>query len=240
MCMCKSALLFSKKDYVLGDALRHICRKQKVNLIYALTFPEVLHHTITSHPEVLFFDAESVDFNYEVYKDFVQSRYFYIPKIIIFSLDLQKYKFNDKNIIILNKKNFIDEVEKILSLIEEKESVGLEQEKLDKCKQKVVDILNEIGITTKYLGYEYIKELVVDIVNDRRILQSFNKKLYPKIAIKYNTRINNIERNIRNAINIAKRNCKDKELYLRICGKFRKDKVPSNKQFITWLVEEVS
>lgn len=238
--MCKSALLFSKRDYILGDALRHICRKQKVNLIYALTFPEVLHHITTSHPEVVFFDAESFDFSYDLYNNFVQSRYFYIPKIIIFSLNPEKYKINDKNIIILDKENFVDDVERILELVEEKESIGLEKEKLDKCRQKAIDILNEIGITTKYLGYEYIKELVVDIVNDRRMLQSFNTKLYPKIAIKYNTQVNNIERNIRNAINIAKKNCKDKELYNRICGKFRVDKVPSNKQFITWLVEEVS
>ncbi|MDD4110299.1 MAG: sporulation initiation factor Spo0A C-terminal domain-containing protein [Clostridia bacterium] len=238
--MCKSALLFSKKDYMLSDALRYICRKQKINLIYAINLPEVLHHTTTSHPEIIFFDAEGFDFNYELYKEFVQSRNFYIPKIIIFSLTPQKYKLQDQNLKVVDKKNFVDEIEKMLSLIEEKDSVPLDKEKIEKCRQKTIEILNEIGITTKYLGYEYIKELVIHIVNDRRMLKSFNTNLYPKIAVKYNTPVNNIERNIRNAINIAKRSCKDKELYKKICGKFNEDTVPSNKQFITWLVEEVS
>ena len=35
--MCKSAVLFSKRDYSLGEALRPICRNEKVNLVYCLT-----------------------------------------------------------------------------------------------------------------------------------------------------------------------------------------------------------
>ena len=238
--MCKSALLFSKKDYTLGSTLRNICREQKINLAYALTFPEVLHYSITSHPEILFFDAEGVDFNYNLYKEFLESRYFEIPKIIIFSFDPDDYKFRDENILVLDKKDYANKVEKALKNVEEKKSKKVCKEDLEKYKQKTSELLSKIGITTKYLGYEYIKELVIDIISDKRMLKSFNTKLYPKLAMKYNTQINNIERNIRNAIGIAKKNCKDKELYYRICGKLNLNKAPSNKQFITWLVEEVS
>lgn len=238
--MCKSALLFSKKDYALGDSLRYICRSQRMNLIYSLTFPEMLHHVISSHPEIIFFDAESIEFSFDLYKEFVDTRFFDIPKIIIFTPEPEKYKFKDENIVIVNKKNYVDKIEKILSNLEEKTSHKLDKEKIEQYRESTVKILLELGITTKYLGYEYIKELVVDIINDKRMLKSFNKKLYPKLAVKYNTQINNIERNIRNAINIAKKNCKNKELYNRVCGKINNTGYPSNKQFITWLVEEVS
>jgi hypothetical protein len=238
--MCKSALLFSKKDYALGDSLRYICRNQKINLIYALTFPEVLNHIVSSHPEILFFDAESIEFSFDLYKDFTDTRFFDIPKIIIFTPDPDKYKFKDENILIVNKKNYVDKIEKMLSNIEEKKSQKLDKEKVEQYRQKIITVLLELGITTKYLGYEYIKELVVDIISDKRMLKSFNTKLYPKLAVKFNTQINNIERNIRNAINIARNNCKNKELYSRICGKINNTGYPSNKQFITWLVEEVS
>ena len=79
--MCKSAILFSKRDYSLGEALRYVCREQKINLIYCLTFPEVIHYVVTSNPEVLFYDAESIDFNFEVYDDFVRSNLFFIIQI---------------------------------------------------------------------------------------------------------------------------------------------------------------
>lgn len=238
--MCKSALLFSKKDYVLGDSLRNICRSERVNLIYALTFPEVLHHVINSHPEVIFFDSEFVNFRFDLYSDFVKTRYFEIPKIIIFSLEPEKITYKDENIFVVDKKNYYEKVLNILSKIEEKKSIELQQENLERCKEETIKLLLELGITTKYLGYEYIKELVIDVIRDKRMLKSFNTKLYPKLAVRYNTQVNNIERNIRNAIAIANKRCRNKELYSEVCGNNNFEDIPSNKQFITWLVEKVS
>lgn len=238
--MCKSALLFSKRDYALGDALRYVCRRQRVNLIYALTFPELLHHCITVYPEIVFFDTDGCEFKYEMYKEFVDSRVFDIPKIIVLSHTPNQYSFKDKNIEVLNKKDYIDKVSEILKGVEQRKPKFLNPEKELQYKEKISNLLLELGITTKYLGYEYIKELVIDIIRDKRMLQSFNKKLYPKLAIKYSTQINNIERNIRNVLNIAKKNCENSEYFNKACGKFNEKGVPSNKQFITWLVEEVS
>ncbi len=238
--MCRSALLFSKKDYVLGDSLRNICRTERINLIYTLTFPEVLHHLIEARPEIIFFDSECVNFRFDLYSDFVKARYFEIPKIIIFSLEPEKIIYKDENIFVVNKRNYHEKVLNILSKIEEKKSNKLDEESLEKFKEDTINLLLELGITTKYLGYEYIKELVIDIIKDKRMLKSFNTKLYPKLAIKYNTQINNIERNIRNAISIANKRCKNKELYNEISGTDNSEEIPSNKQFITWLVEKVS
>ncbi len=108
--MCKSALLFSKKDYNLGDSLRYLCRKERINLMYALTFPEVLHYCLKYHPEILFFDGESINFNLDLYKEFIQTRYFEIPKIILFCTDKNKINFKVSSLVFfLNSFNFIKE-----------------------------------------------------------------------------------------------------------------------------------
>jgi hypothetical protein len=198
---------------------------------------------MTSRPEVIFFDAENMEFKFDVYSDFVSSRVFYIPKIVVLSLDPENMIFNDDNIIVLDKKNYSDHIVKLLSQLDESEAKTFDGEKLEECRSKVTKLLSDLGVTTKYLGYEYIKELVVNIICDRRMLKSFNTKLYPKIAIKYNTQVNNVERNIRNAIGVAISRCKNKNLFDDICGKASLsyfNKVPSNKQFITWLVDKVS
>lgn len=241
--MCKSALLFSKKDYSLAEAIKYICRDKKFNLTYCLTFPEVIHHVINSKPEILFFDAEHIEFNYSLYKDFVSSKLFFMPKIIILSLNPTFYSLNEPNLTVVDKNNFTDKILQILEQTEEKTSKGLSAEKICEIKNKATKMLYDLGITTKYLGYDYIRELVVHIIEDKRMLRSFNKKLYPKLAMKYNTQVNNIERNIRNAITIASQRSKNKTLFDEISGRCllsNAGPVPSNKQFITWLVDKIS
>lgn len=240
--MCKSAILFSKRDYSLGEALRYVCREQKINLIYCLTFPEVIHYVVTSNPEVLFYDAESIDFNFEVYDDFVRSNLFFIPKIVLLTLNPSSYELNDPNIIVVNKRNFSNDVVNVLNNVKEKQGKILTLEKAEEIRCKTTRILSELGITTKYLGYEYIRELVLSVIEDKRVMQSFNKKLYPKLAVRYNTQVNNIERNIRNAITVASQRIKNKILFDEISGRgllSNAGPIPSNKQFITWLVDKV-
>lgn len=241
--MCKSAVLFSNKDYSLGEALRYICRDQKVNLIYSLTFPELLNNVVNLNPEIIFYDLDTNEFPLNIYQQFKETKLFYLPKIAILTSYPEKFSYNDENIFVFNKNNFANDVIKLLSLTKEKAATTIKPEKIEEIKNKTTKILSDLGLTTKYLGYEYIRDLVVNIIEDKRLLQSFNKKLYPKIAIKYNTPVNNIERNIRNAITVASQRSKNKILFDEISGRgalFNAGPTPSNKQFITWLVEKVS
>lgn len=241
--MCKSAVLFSKKDYSLGEALRILCRSQKVNLIYSLTFPELLSNIINSNPEIVFFDAETIDFPYKIYKEFKDTKLFYVPKIVILTTQPSELKFEDDELVVLDKRNFSENVSLMLSKTSEKEAKQLNPEIIEAVKNKTTKVLSEVGITTKYLGYEYIRELVVIVYKDKRLLQSFNKKVYPKLAMRYNTQVNNVERNIRNAITVASQRSKNRIIFDEISGRSaltNAGPVPSNKQFITWLLEKVS
>lgn len=240
--MCKSAILISKKDYLLTEGIKYVCKQQKVNLTYCLTFPELLYHSSNFKPEIIFYDEESLNFPYELYKDFVTSKLFYVPKIVLITPNPSKFNFSEKNIKIVNKHNFCEEIPLILNNVEEKHVNELSPEYIEKIKDQTTKILYDLGITSKYLGYEYIKELVVYVKTDKRLLQSFNKKLYPILAMQVNTNVNNIERNIRNAIAVASERSKNKRLFDEISYRnslINPNPVPSNKQFITWLVEQV-
>lgn len=241
--MCKSAILFSKDDFNLGERLKFVCREKRANLSYCRTFPELLFLNSQSMPELIFFDDESIPFNYKLFLDFKQSKLYHIPCIVIVSTCPEKFTFNDESIIVVNKQNYINQFDKIFNKIGEKKSKLLSETQKNTIKKDVSTFLNKLGLTTNYLGYSYIKELVVKVVEDRRKLKSFNSKLYPELAMQYNTPVINIERNIRNAINVAIKSCKDKEIYDKITTGLHLSnvhRVPSNKQFITWLVEKVA
>lgn len=241
--MCKSALLVSKKDYLLAEVVRYICREQKVNLIYCLNKAEMVHQTFNNKPEIVFFDEENVEFPYEIYKEFVDSKLFYVPEMVLITPNPSKFELADDSIKIVNKNNVSEEIPTMLKEAKEKPLLTLSQEEVERIKEKTAHLLNDLGITPKFLGYDYIKELVVLIKADKRLMQSFNKKLYPILAVKLNTNVNNIERNIRNAILVASKRSKNRRLFDEICNRnslIVKSSIPSNKQFLTWVVEQVS
>lgn len=241
--MCKSAVLFSKRDYLLAEGIRYVCREEKVTLTYCLTAAELLFQTLTSKPEIIFYDEENIEFSYVQYKEFVNSKLFYIPKIVLITTNPSKFNFSEINIKIVDKRNILEEVPLVLKTTIEKAAKTLDPQYIELVKEKTARILNDIGITPKFLGYDYIKELVSLIIKDKRLMQSFNKKLYPILAMAVNTNVNNIERNIRNAILVASKRSKNKKLFDEICNRnslIVHSVIPSNKQFLTWIVEQVA
>jgi two-component system response regulator (stage 0 sporulation protein A) len=61
-------------------------------------------------------------------------------------------------------------------------------------------IIKNLGVSPALLGYGYIKYAVELMFTDETYMYSITKKLYPKIAIKYNTTADRVERAIRHAI----------------------------------------
>lgn len=241
--MCKNVILFSKGDYNLSELIKFICRENKTNLAYCRSLPDLLVANSESMPEIVFHDEESIQFNYNLYKDFKSSKKFHMPYYVVITRNVEKFNFDDDNILILDKNNYANKAAEVIHTVKEKKSEVLTEEAKLNIKKIVSEYLNELGLTTNYLGYGYIKELVIDIVEDKRKLKSFNTKLYPELAMKYNTQVINIERNVRNAINVAIKYCKNRKMYDEIMGYgniVKNHKVPSNKQFITWLVEKVA
>lgn len=67
----------------------------------------------------------------------------------------------------------------------------------------ITKILHELGIPSHIKGYNYIREAITLIYTEPSLIGSVTKRLYPEIAIKYNTTVSRVERAIRHAIEVS-------------------------------------
>lgn len=67
----------------------------------------------------------------------------------------------------------------------------------------VTDIIHQIGVPAHIKGYHYLREAIIESVNDKEMLESVTKLLYPSVAKKFATTPSRVERAIRHAIEIA-------------------------------------
>lgn len=67
----------------------------------------------------------------------------------------------------------------------------------------VTDIIHQIGVPAHIKGYHYLREAIMASVNDKEMLESVTKLLYPAVAKKFSTTPSRVERAIRHAIEIA-------------------------------------
>ena len=74
---------------------------------------------------------------------------------------------------------------------------------VDSDELKVTDILHQIGVPAHIKGYHYLREAIIQSVNDKEMLESVTKLLYPAVAKKFATTPSRVERAIRHAIEIA-------------------------------------
>ena len=78
---------------------------------------------------------------------------------------------------------------------------------MDKIKQNlendVTQLLHEIGIPAHIKGYQYLRDAISISVEEKDMLVSVTKVLYPTIAKRHNTTSSRVERAIRHAIEVA-------------------------------------
>lgn len=67
----------------------------------------------------------------------------------------------------------------------------------------VSEIMHQIGVPAHIKGYQYLREAIVLSVNDKEMMNSVTKVLYPTVAKMYSTTPSRVERAIRHAIEVA-------------------------------------
>ena len=75
-------------------------------------------------------------------------------------------------------------------------------EESDEAVIKVTNMLHSLGIPSHIKGYNYIRDGILKILKNSRLVSSINKELYPEIAGSYNTTASRVERAIRHAIEV--------------------------------------
>lgn len=102
------------------------------------------------------------------------------------------------------------------------------------------DILQQLGITKRYSGYDYILHGIDLIMHDEAFLTNITKVLYIDIAKKYHTSHTCVERNIRKVIEVIWKHAEDNQPILdKYFGASYLNRKPSNKEFFQLLSEYI-
>ncbi len=67
----------------------------------------------------------------------------------------------------------------------------------------VTQLLHEVGIPAHIKGYQYLRDAIAISVEEKDMLVSVTKVLYPTIAKRHDTTSSRVERAIRHAIEVA-------------------------------------
>lgn len=100
-------------------------------------------------------------------------------------------------------------------------------------EQLTINLLRDIGVPLRMVGYKYLKDAIMLVLKDSDALLSITKNVYPEIASMHETSAGNVERNIRYVIESTWNRRQDKK-YAKIDEVIFKDmnKKPTNSEFI--------
>lgn len=107
-------------------------------------------------------------------------------------------------------------------------------------EEVITSALCAIGIPASLKGYSILRVSIDMTMKNPDIIHSVTKKLYPEVAMRFNTTPNRAERNIRNAIEISWTRG-NKQALTQIFGTsldFSKPK-PTNSEFIAMLADKL-
>lgn len=107
-------------------------------------------------------------------------------------------------------------------------------------EEELTNILRIIGVPFSVKGFQFIRDAVLMVLEERNLLSSITTNLYPTIAKNHNTTSSRVERAIRHAIETtwAKGNLEQLELLFGSASRYTKSR-PANGEFIAILAEKL-
>ena len=96
--------------------------------------------------------------------------------------------------------------------------------------------LDLLCFKSKYIGAKYLSELIFELLKDNSISNGKCSNKYPKLAIKYNTNTNSIERAMRFSISKAYILNNNKEMFFDIS---KADKIPTVKEVANYILDKI-
>lgn len=113
-------------------------------------------------------------------------------------------------------------------------------EKNDDLENLITSAICTLGVPAHVNGYGYMRTSIDKVIKKPDLMQSVTKGLYPEVAKIHKTTPSKVERNIRNAIDIAWSRG-DKQAYKKMFGTtldFSKPK-PTNSEFIAMVADKL-
>lgn len=230
-----NTIFYSKGNVELAYELKKTCRNINANVYNIRQFTELIFSVNETNPSILFLDYDYMEIP-EAVMDFVVNYKFNNPISIVFITDqtIPNINFDNSNFYQISAKSLqtdlynIEAKLKYTSAFKKNNSYNF-----DNLHKDITDYLIANGFSTFHKGFAYIKECIVFIVTQKGSVGSLNSEVYPYVASKFNTIVENVERNIRNAVLQAKKiNFNNND----ICKLLESTKM-SNKVIIGYIVD---
>ena len=78
------------------------------------------------------------------------------------------------------------------------------ENRIDKAiEERITNIFITVGIPAHIKGYQFLREAIKMAVDNPEVINSITKKLYPQVAMRFDTSASKVERAIRHAIEVA-------------------------------------
>ena len=78
------------------------------------------------------------------------------------------------------------------------------ENRVDKAiEERITNIFITVGIPAHIKGYQFLREAIKMAVDNPDVINSITKKLYPQVAMRFDTSASKVERAIRHAIEVA-------------------------------------
>ncbi len=233
-----TALFCSNKNVSMAYKIKKHCRECNINIINTTDIIDLTIKVLKFLPQFIFFDCSTLTVSPEILSSFLSAKEYKNSKIILIYSEISQLnpyeKFNFESINQKNIATFICENAtkyKLQHLLENKTSY---KDNKNSNYEAIVSYLFTLGFSAKHTGYSYLLEIMKHIVSENGVIGSLYRDVYPAIAIKFKTRLVNVERNIRNAIDKAWESAGE-NVWKKELGDSPNFKKPSNREFICML-----
>ena len=225
-----SGLLFSKRNIELGYQLKKIGRAQGIsinNVDHISMLVYLLEHTMY---DFLFVDCNSVQVD-DQFEEFIRSPHIRGACEVIF-IDGDRTLAMHHLTCIPSEELESAVCQMIGSGHKYKAILGKRVDNFAGMSTHVADYLISIGVTPKYTGFSYIKEIVLYSIITGDVHSTLSREVYPIIAARHRTTPESVERNIRNSIKVACDSDAFKENLSDLLGTR-----PTNRNFLSFLID---
>ena len=226
-----TAFIYSNNNDELSDKVAYYCKKYCINLFKIKDLREMMLKGSLLNKYALFVDTTSVSISSDLLNFMLKQNG--NPKLIGVIL-LSNSGYNNSavdNQLVYNvyldenfAKNFVLRADGLRDV-----STKTLQSTAD-VSNLVYDYLTSIKLNTKYAGFGYIKDAIIYCIAQGKSIDNLSVSVYSYVATLHKTTINNVERNIRVAIECS---------WKANQGLNGFDKKPSNKEFLTHAINDV-
>lgn len=229
----RNVIFYSNNNTSLYNDLKQSCTAEQFSIVLANNLGELDNVIHSTEYSVLFVDANTKKVDKE-FIDFIS----YSDKIVRHLSIIIDGDGNFENVPstifsmssneVIHK---IPDIKRSVKLLENANAQMIAKAAKEVKESDIFEVLLEHGFDMKLEGFKYILNIVRLFLKDEKVASPLCKSAYPIVASAYETKPENVERNIRNAIKQASKTEKFQQGLARLISPN-----PSNMQVINYFV----